>query len=67
MLGHDLQVTNTITESTGKGKHTTTSRRLIKLDNGVLVVDTPGTREFGMHSDDNAAIEQSFENIEKSL
>ncbi|MGB0925505.1 MAG: GTPase RsgA, partial [Minisyncoccia bacterium] len=60
------QETNTISESTGKGKHTTTSRRLIRLDNGVLVIDTPGTREFGMHGDDTLAIEQSFADIEKA-
>jgi ribosome biogenesis GTPase len=64
MLGQPLQETNTITESTGKGRHTTTARRLIRLNNGVLVIDTPGTREFGMHSDDNVGIKQSFEYIE---
>ncbi len=65
MLGHAMQVTREITDKTGKGKHTTTARRLILLNNGILVIDTPGTREFGMHSDDNAAIKQSFDYIEK--
>lgn len=64
MAGRELQVTQEITESTGKGKHTTTARRLIKMDTGILVVDTPGTREFGMNEDDNEAIKQSFEHIE---
>ncbi|MCD5390146.1 MAG: ribosome small subunit-dependent GTPase A [Candidatus Pacebacteria bacterium] len=64
MLGHAKQATREITDKTGKGKHTTTARRLILLDNAVLVIDTPGTREFGMHSDDNAAIKQSFDYIE---
>ena len=65
MIGHELQFTQEIMQSTGKGKHTTTARRLIKMDNGVLVIDTPGTREFGMHSDNNNAIAESFEHIEK--
>ncbi len=38
-----------ISASTGKGRHTTTSSRLIKLDNGGYVADTPGMREFGFH------------------
>lgn len=64
MVGHELQETQEITHSTGKGKHTTTARRLIRMDSGVLVVDTPGTREFGMNEDDNEAIKQSFVEIE---
>lgn len=65
ILGKDLQETQVIMKTTGKGKHTTTARRLIKMNNGVLVIDTPGTREFGMHSDDKTAIKQNFEYIEK--
>lgn len=64
ILGEKIQITAEITDKTGKGKHTTTARRLIKLANGVLVIDTPGTREFGMHGDDNTAIKQSFDYIE---
>ncbi len=31
----------------GKGRHTTTRRQLIKLDNGAMIIDTPGMRELG--------------------
>ena len=31
-----------------KGRHTTTRRELILLENGALVIDTPGMRELGM-------------------
>ena len=41
--------TREISASTGKGRHTTTCSRLIKLDNGGYVADTPGMREFGFH------------------
>lgn len=41
--------TGEISASTGKGRHTTTCSRLIKLDNGGYVADTPGMREFGFH------------------
>jgi len=33
---------------TGQGRHTTTSAALFQLDNGGMVVDTPGIREFGL-------------------
>jgi ribosome biogenesis GTPase / thiamine phosphate phosphatase len=35
-----------VSESTQKGKHTTTTADLIKLDFGGYVVDTPGIRQF---------------------
>lgn len=31
-----------------KGKHTTTFARLLKLENGGYIVDTPGIKEFGL-------------------
>lgn len=33
---------------TGEGKHTTVRRELIRLENGALVIDNPGMREFGI-------------------
>ncbi|WP_165835970.1 ribosome small subunit-dependent GTPase A [Marinifilum breve] len=45
--GKDLK-TGEISQATMKGAHTTTSRELYILKNGGLVIDTPGTREFGL-------------------
>lgn len=33
---------------TGEGRHTTVRRELIVLENGALVIDNPGMREFGL-------------------
>lgn len=33
---------------TGEGRHTTVRRELILLDNGSMVIDNPGMREFGV-------------------
>jgi ribosome biogenesis GTPase len=33
---------------TGQGRHTTTQSSLLKLDNGGVVIDTPGVRTFGV-------------------
>lgn len=46
--GLDLAVGD-VSGSTGKGRHTTTSGRLIKLAGGGYVADTPGMREFGFY------------------
>lgn len=38
-----------ISEATGKGRHTTTSAELIRLDDETFVADTPGIRSLAMH------------------
>lgn len=37
-----------ISEATGKGRHTTTTAQLLPLPGGGFVVDTPGVKEFGL-------------------
>ena len=37
-----------IREDDSKGRHTTTHRQLIRLNSGVMIIDTPGMRELGM-------------------
>jgi ribosome biogenesis GTPase len=44
----NIRQVNTTSESTSKGKHTTTSRDLFQLPGGSLIIDTPGMREFGV-------------------
>ena len=46
LLGRDAQVVSGIREDDDRGRHTTTSRRLIPLPGGGLLLDTPGMREF---------------------
>ncbi len=42
---------------TGKGRHTTTNLEMFPLEGGGAVVDTPGTREFGLlEIDDDLAL-----------
>lgn len=43
----DLRVSE-ISESTGKGRHTTTNVEMIYSVDGTRIVDTPGLREFGL-------------------
>ncbi len=39
---------NAVSQTTGKGKHTTTSPELFALDGGGAILDTPGMREYGL-------------------
>lgn len=45
-----------------KGRHTTTHRELIKLQNGAMVIDTPGMRELGMW-DTQDGIDTAFDDV----
>ena len=46
LLGHEALHVGSIRESDGKGRHTTTSRQLVRLPGGALLLDTPGMREL---------------------
>ena len=39
---------NEISQVTGKGKHTTTHAEMFTLEFGGAIIDTAGTREFGL-------------------
>ena len=48
LAGEEWAATQEIQEWSGKGRHTTTSRELVMLPGGAMVIDTPGIREIGM-------------------
>lgn len=48
LAGEEWVATGEVQEWSGRGRHTTTSRELIMLPSGALVLDTPGIREIGM-------------------
>lgn len=47
-----------------KGRHTTTHRELIELNNGAFVIDTPGMRELGMWNS-GEGIDTAFSDIDE--
>lgn len=48
LLGNDTQKVNSISESSGKGKHTTTNSLLLVLGNSGYIIDSPGIKEWGI-------------------
>lgn len=57
LAGKEMMRTSAVRESDSTGRHTTTHRQLIKLENGVSIIDTPGMREIGM-----ASVEDGLDN-----
>jgi ribosome biogenesis GTPase len=62
LLGKQLMKTNTISSSTNKGRHVTSHRELIVLENGGIIIDNPGMREVGI-ADSKGGIELTFNKI----
>jgi len=52
-----------LSESTGKGKHTTSAAELMPLPYGGFVVDTPGLKEFGVWEATREELEEAFPEI----
>ncbi|HEY1113750.1 MAG TPA: ribosome small subunit-dependent GTPase A [Chitinophagaceae bacterium] len=54
--------TGAISDSTSKGRHVTSHRELVVLENGGLLVDNPGMREVGI-ADAGSGLETTFDTI----
>lgn len=63
LAGEELQATHEIRED-GRGRHTTTSRQLIHLPGGALLVDTPGLREVQLWDADEG-INEAFADVDE--
>ena len=62
LSGKALMRTDTLSQSTNKGRHVTSHRELIILDNGGILVDNPGMREVGI-ADSVSGLEITFDMI----
>lgn len=65
LLGNDRIATGGL-RNDDKGRHTTTHRELITLENGAFLIDTPGMRELGMW-DNESGIDTVFSDIEELI
>ncbi|HUV29727.1 MAG TPA: ribosome small subunit-dependent GTPase A [Acidobacteriota bacterium] len=63
LIGSDRLEVRPVREHDSRGRHTTTSRDMLILPSGGVVIDTPGLREIQMWSDEGG-LEQTFDDIE---
>jgi len=57
-----LMKTKSISSSANRGRHVTTHRELLVLENGGILIDNPGMREIGI-TDSTSGLETTFETI----
>jgi ribosome biogenesis GTPase len=62
LLGAEVLRVGAISDEDGKGRHTTTSRHLVELPGGALLIDTPGMRELQPWADE-WAVAAAFDDI----
>ena len=62
LSGKNIMKTDTISESTNKGRHITSYRELIILESGGILIDNPGMREVGIADTENG-LEITFDRI----
>src|SRR5512133_3359087 len=62
LVGREILATGKISDSTNKGRHVTSSRQMIILENGAILIDTPGMKELGI-TDDIEGVTATFEEI----
>jgi ribosome biogenesis GTPase len=63
LAGEVLQETQPVREADSRGRHTTSSRTLMALPGGALVMDTPGLRELQLW-DAAEGVAETFEDID---
>ncbi|OUR97815.1 ribosome small subunit-dependent GTPase A [Halobacteriovorax marinus] len=62
LLGSDVQKIQEIRDDDDKGRHTTVTRSLHFLDNGSILLDTPGMRGFALWLS-SEGLDQSFSDV----
>ena len=62
LSGSTIMRTDTISQSTNKGRHVTSHRQLVLLEDGGVLIDNPGMREVGI-ADATAGLEITFDRI----
>lgn len=66
LYGKEIMKTSEIREDDSRGRHTTTSRNLIMLPDGAMIIDTPGMRELGMW-EVSEGLDKTFKDVEQYL
>lgn len=62
LVGESLLATGEVREGDNRGRHTTTSRNMLPIPGGGVLIDTPGIRSLGLLASDGA-VEEAFDDI----
>lgn len=62
LLGADVLATGPVRDADHRGRHTTTSRQLVVVPGGGVLIDTPGLRSLGLAGE--GAIDHAFPEID---
>jgi ribosome biogenesis GTPase / thiamine phosphate phosphatase len=58
-------ITGSLSEATGRGRHTTSTATLQKNGSGIILVDTPGVRDYGLIELTSSELAQAFPGFEQ--
>ena len=64
LIGENQIKTQAVRSSDQKGRHTTTTRDLIVLAAGGVIIDTPGMRELQLWADNTTELNAAFDDLE---
>lgn len=64
LIGTEVLKTGAVRASDSRGRHTTTSRHLLPLPGGGVLIDTPGIRSVGLTADAGDGVSRAFQDIE---
>jgi ribosome biogenesis GTPase / thiamine phosphate phosphatase len=63
LLGEDRLATGAVRDEDARGRHTTTTRDLVAIPSGGVVIDTPGLRSLGLGTDRDVGMANAFADI----
>ncbi|HPR31808.1 MAG TPA: ribosome small subunit-dependent GTPase A [Prolixibacteraceae bacterium] len=58
LCGKEILKTSEVSSSTGKGRHTTTRREMVLMENSGVLIDTPGVKLLGVTNDDDGSLSE---------
>lgn len=62
IVGEEIRIVGEVSDFDGKGMHTTTTRDMIFLESGGMIIDNPGIREISL-SDEEGGVDDTFPDI----
>jgi ribosome biogenesis GTPase len=72
LVGDDIRVTGNVNETTGRGRHTSSSALALSLDKnphdgGSWIIDTPGVRSFGLAHVERDRVIRAFSEFSEAI